>query len=59
MFPFGPTPGTAVDLFPQTQLESKLRFLRSTRDDLEPRLAGINAAIEQIERQLSREDTAA
>jgi len=29
------------------------------RDDPETRLAGINAAIEQIERQLSREDTAA
>jgi hypothetical protein len=43
----------------KTQLESRLRFLRSTRDDLETRLAGINAAIEQIERQLSREDTAA
>jgi len=29
------------------------------RDDLETRQAGVNAAIEQVERQLSREDRAA
>lgn len=43
----------------KTQLESKLKFLKSMRDDLETRLAGLNAAIEQVERQLSREDRAA
>lgn len=43
----------------KSQLEAKLKFLRSTRDDLETRLAATNAAIEQIERQLSREERAA
>ena len=42
----------------KSQLEAKLRFLRSTRDDLETRLAATNAAIEQIERQVSREERA-
>ncbi len=43
----------------KSQLEGKLRFLKSMRDDLETRLAGVNAAIEQVERQSSREDRAA
>ncbi len=43
----------------KSQLEDKLRFLKSMRDDLETRLAGVNAAIEQVERQSSREDRAA
>ena len=42
----------------KSQLEAKLKFLRSTRDDLEIRLAATNAALEQIERQLSRENQA-
>ena len=40
----------------KSQLQAKLRFLRSTRDDLETKLAATNAAIEQIERQVSREE---
>jgi hypothetical protein len=32
--------------------ESRLRFLRWVKEDLETRLAGINAAIETLERQL-------
>lgn len=43
----------------KSQLEGKLRSLKSIRDDLETRLAGFNAAIEQVERQLSRKDRAA
>lgn len=39
--------------------ERKLKFLKAMRDDLETRLAGFNAAIETIERQLDREDAAA
>jgi len=39
--------------------ERKLKFLQAMRDDLETRLAGLNAAIETIERQLNREDAAA
>jgi hypothetical protein len=34
----------------------KLKFLKWMRDDLETRLAGLNAAIETIERQISREE---
>ena len=33
----------------------KLKFLKWMRDDLETRLAGLNAAIETMERQVSRE----
>lgn len=36
--------------------ERKLKFLKGIRDDLETRLAGINAAIETMERQLEAED---
>jgi hypothetical protein len=32
----------------------KLKFLKWMRDDLETRLAGLNAAIETIEHQMSR-----
>lgn len=35
--------------------QRKLKFLKQMRDDLEARLAGLNAAIETIERQ-SRDD---
>ncbi len=35
--------------------ERKLRFLKWMRDDLETRLAGINAAISTIERQIGEE----
>ena len=39
----------------KNQLEAKLKFLKLTRDDLETKLAATNAAIEQVERQVSRE----
>ena len=35
--------------------ERKLRFLKWMRDDLETRLAGVNAAIATIERQMGEE----
>ncbi len=35
--------------------ERKLEFLKWMRDDLETRLAGLNAAIETVERQLNQE----
>ena len=37
--------------------ERRLKFLKWMRDDLETRLAGVNAAIGTIERQLNQEDT--
>jgi hypothetical protein len=43
----------------RTYQERKLKFLKGMRDELEARLAGLNAAIETIERQLSREDSSA
>ena len=58
MFPFwGSTCYGSEPISRRTQLERKLRFLKSMRDDLETRLAGTNAAIEQTEQQLRREDT--
>ncbi len=39
--------------------ERKLKFMKWMRDDLETRLAGINAAIETVERQIDQEDTTA
>ncbi|MGL5080075.1 MAG: hypothetical protein ACRC8A_01175 [Microcoleaceae cyanobacterium] len=36
--------------------QRKLKFLKWMRDDLETRLAGLNAAIDTVERQLSQED---
>lgn len=41
----------------KTSLERKLKFLKSIRDDLEVRLAGLNASISTIEQQLNTEDT--
>ncbi len=40
----------------KSQLEAKLKFWILIRDGLETRLAATNAVIEQIERQLSREE---
>jgi hypothetical protein len=40
----------------KTRLENRLRFLKVMRDELETRLAGINAAIDKTEQQLGRED---
>lgn len=39
-----------------TWKQRRLKFLKSMRDDLETRLAAINAAIETIERQNSQEE---
>ena len=38
--------------------ERKLKCLKWIRDDMEARLAGLNASIETIERQLSQEEAA-
>jgi hypothetical protein len=37
--------------------QRRLQFLKSIRDDLETRLAAINAAIETIERQNRQEES--
>lgn len=39
-------------------LERRLRFLKWMRDDLETRLAGINAAIGKVEQQIGEDETA-
>ena len=39
-----------------TWKQRRLKFLKSMRDDLETRLAAINAAIDTIERQNSQEE---
>ncbi len=58
MFPFwgnpcwGPEPRSA-----RADKERKLKFLKMLRDSLEARLAGLNAAIATIERQLEREES--
>jgi hypothetical protein len=58
MFPFWGNACWAEDrISRRTYQERKLRFLKSMRDDLETRLAGLNAAIETIERQISQETT--
>ncbi len=41
----------------KTSLERKLKFLKAMRDDLEIRVAGLNAAIGTIEQQLTTEET--
>ncbi|MEM7761964.1 MAG: hypothetical protein AAF298_28185 [Cyanobacteria bacterium P01_A01_bin.40] len=41
---------------PSTWRQRRLKFLKSMRDDLETRLAAINAAIATIERQNSQEE---
>ncbi|GAB1543609.1 hypothetical protein NUACC21_62840 [Scytonema sp. NUACC21] len=40
----------------KTRLERKLKFLKTMRDDLETKLAGLNAAISNVEQQLNQED---
>jgi len=42
----------------RSRLERKRRFLQLMRDDLETRLAGINAALGKIDEQLTQEDAA-
>ena len=41
---------------PEAWRERRLKFLKMMRNDLETRLAAINAAIETMERQNSREE---
>jgi hypothetical protein len=42
----------------RTYQERKLKFLKAMRDELEARLAGLNATISTIETQLNRDDIA-
>ena len=59
MFPFwGGACYTGEPMSRRSHLQGKLKFLRWMRDDIETRLAGLNAAIGKIEEQLSREDAA-
>lgn len=56
MFPFfGTTCWGYEPTTHRTYQERKLHFLKWMRDDLETRLAGLNAAIETLERQLNRD----
>jgi hypothetical protein len=57
MFPFffNTCGNTCSGTSRQEYQEKKLKFLKWMRDDLETRLAGLNAAIETIERQINRE----
>lgn len=58
MFPFwGSTCWGEESVSRRTYQERKLRFLKWMRDDLETRLAGVNAAIATIERQVNQEST--
>lgn len=59
MFPFwGNTCWGAEPISRKTYQDRRLQFLKWVRDDLETRLAGVNAAIDTIERQ-NQEDVAA
>lgn len=40
----------------KSRLERKLRFLKAMRDDLETKLAGLSAAITNVEQQLAQDD---
>ena len=44
------------DCSPEAMREKKLKFLKWIRNDLESRLAGLNAMIETMEQQISREE---
>ncbi len=58
MFPFFCPPCSGEkSMSVKNYKERRLKFLQWIRDDLETRLAGINAAIDTLERQLNREDT--
>lgn len=58
MFPFWGYPCWGESTARKTYQERKLKFLKGMRDDFEARLAGLNAAIETIERQLNQEEPA-
>ena len=57
MFPFWTTCCNSQTTSPKAHKERKLKFMKWIRDDLETRLAGINAAISTLEGQLDREET--
>lgn len=58
MFPFWGNPCWGTEPVSRRHYQDrKLQFLKWMRDDLEARLAGLNAAIETLERQMNREDT--
>ncbi|VEP17862.1 conserved hypothetical protein [Hyella patelloides LEGE 07179] len=58
MFPFMTYNGcNSQSHSPKAHKERKLKFLKWMRDDLETRLAGLNAAISTLESQLEREET--
>jgi hypothetical protein len=57
MFPFwGNYCYSGEPISRKSRLEHKLKFLTWMRDDLESKLAGINAAIDTIRQQIERED---
>ena len=57
MFPFwGNTCYGTEPMSRKAYQERKLQFLKWMRDDMETRLAGLNAAIETLERQINREE---
>jgi hypothetical protein len=57
MFPFWDYPCWGHEPWSDKEHKKrKLKFLKMMRDGLEARLAGLNAAIETVERQLSQED---
>lgn len=56
MFPlFGTCCWNPADQSPRAHRERKLQWLKWWRDELETRLAGLNAAITTIERQMEQE----
>jgi hypothetical protein len=56
MFPFWGSPCYGGEpISRRSRLEHKRRFLQWMRDDLETKLAGINAALTKLEEQLSQE----
>ena len=57
MFPFWTySCGNSQNDYPKAHKERKLKFMKWIRDDLETRLAGLNAAISTLESQLDREE---
>lgn len=57
MFPFFGNPCWGGQTVSRREYrQQKLRFLKSMRDELETKLAALNAAIETMERQMSQEE---
>lgn len=58
MFPFWGNPCCFPEPWSaQAHQERKLQFLKMMRDSLETRLAGLNAAIATIERQIAQQES--